>query len=239
MNDARVLKVTQAELAAHVTTADETHSVFSSDLKPLVITLGGGSPFEQVLPDGGLPRGAVVEVASVRALGRTTSFALAACRAAQEEAAQRLSENHSSYCAFVDPWSTLHAPAVVQRGVDPTRLLVVRPSLDELARVVVKMAERKVFSMIVVDLAAPPGACTGLDREVRLDRWGPVVRRLALAVERSATTVLLLTDRLAPRSMPLPVSLKIEFSSISSDRWAARIAKDRYGRVRGPVAIAS
>jgi hypothetical protein len=51
-------------------------------------------------------------------------------------------------------------------------------------------------------------------RHVDLNRWGTIVRRLALAVERSDTTVLLLTDTLAHRAMPLPVAMRIELEHV-------------------------
>ena len=92
---------------------------------------------DRLLPDGGLPRGAVVEVASQHGLGRATTFALLACAAAQADARLKSGNPRTTgaWCAFVDPWSTLHAPAVVEQGVDLSRLLVVRPPLDAIARV--------------------------------------------------------------------------------------------------------
>ena len=63
-----------------------------------------------LLPDGGLPRG-VVELAAPRALGGSTSVALAAVRSGQARA-------RSAWCAWIDPEGTLHAPGVVAAGVD-------------------------------------------------------------------------------------------------------------------------
>ncbi len=75
---------------------------------------------------------------------------------------------------------------------------------------------------------------------VRLDRWGAVVRRLALAIERSSTTVLLLTDALAPRAMPLPVAMRLELdrSSARSTQVRVRVAKERHGRVTAATEVA-
>src|SRR5450755_3671456 len=84
-----------------------------------------------ILPDGGLPRG-VVELTAPRALGGSTSVALEAVRAGQA----RLK---GAWCAWIDPEGTLHAPGVAAAGVDLTRMLVVRPLRAELARVVVKV----------------------------------------------------------------------------------------------------
>jgi len=192
-----------------------------------------------VLPDGGLPRGAVVELTSPRALGRATTIALRACAAAQADGRLRSGEAAVAkhpwvggvWCAFVDPWSTLHAPAVVARGVDATRLLVVRPPLGALSRVVVRLAESRVFSVIAVDTAGVPG--TGASGAVDLGRWATVVRRVALAVEQSDTTVILLTDAIVRRAMPLPVALRLEVEPKGPGLVSVRVAKERHGRLTG------
>ncbi len=227
--------------------------------KALPLRLGADpsrSALDAVLPDGGLPRGAVVELASPRVLGHATTLALRACSAAQSEARLRGGAGEhwmsgGAWCAFVDPWSTLHAPAVVASGVDPSRLLVVRTPLDALSRVVVRIAESRVFSVVAVDTAGVPGAASGRGADpqsVRLDRWATVVRRLALAVESTDTMVLLLTDATAHRSMPLPVALRLEIervatsgsangASAASPALQVRVAKDRYGRVAPPKTV--
>jgi hypothetical protein len=102
--------------------------------------------------------------------------------------------------------------------------------------------------VVVVDTSGVPGAARTPER---LDRWATTVRRLALAVERSPTIVLLVTDARAHRTMPLPVALRLELGASSSKgaiRSAApgqggppqlqlRVAKDRHGRVAAPVLI--
>jgi recombination protein RecA len=198
-------------------------------------TDGLGQTIDDVLPDGGLPRGAVVEIASPRMLGRSTAIALRACAAFQAEARLRSGGATSgAWCAFVDPWSTLHAPAVLASGVDPTRLLVVRSPIEALSRVAVRVAESRIFGVVVVDTSSVPGVASSSVPAVRLDRWGTVARRLSLAVERTDTTVVLLTDRAAPRTMPLPVALRLEVSSTLSGFIQLRVAKDRHGRVAPP-----
>jgi hypothetical protein len=208
--------------------------------RSLPVRFGG---LDEVLPDGGLPRGAVVELAAPYGLARATSIALAACAAAQEEARLRGGEGTTgAWCAWLEPTSeaatgtdkvSLFAPAVARAGVDLARLLVVRPSLDALARVAARAAQSRVFSVIVVDLAGVPGRRP----EVRLDRWVNPVRRLAMAVEGSETTIVLLTDAHAPRAMPLPVALRIEIDRAEEDVLMLRIAKDRRGRVAPAVAV--
>src|ERR1700722_3089150 len=103
-----------------------------------------------LLPDGGLPRG-VVELAAPRALGGSTSVALAAVRSGQARA-------RSAWCAWIDPEGTLHAPGVVAAGVDLDRLLVVRAPRAQLARVAVKVVGAGAFEVVVVDCDAVPGA---------------------------------------------------------------------------------
>jgi hypothetical protein len=200
--------------------------------RSLPVRFGG---LDEALPDGGLPRGAVVELAAPYGLARATSIALAACAAAQEEARLRGGEGTTgAWCAWLEPTNeaasdkvSLFAPAVARAGVDLARLLVVRPSLDALARVAARAAQSRVFSVIVVDLAGVPGRRP----EVRLDRWVNPVRRLAIAVEGLETTVILLTDDLTPRALPLPVALRIEVERAAPDRLRLTVAKDRRGRV--------
>ncbi len=204
---------------------------------------GGLATIDEALPDGGLPRGAVTEIASPRGLGRATTLALRACAAAQAEARLRSGSASTlgAWCAFVDPWGTLHAPAVVSIGVDPSRLLVVRSPVDALSRVVVRIAESRAFTVVVVDTAGVPGVVgvPGIVGGVgRLDRWGTVVRRLALAIERTDTSLLLLTDSTAHRAMPWPVALRIELERRAPGPLRLRVAKDRHGRVASPVPVA-
>ncbi|HEY4121181.1 MAG TPA: recombinase A [Byssovorax sp.] len=202
---------------------------------------------DALLPDGGVPRGAVVELASPGGLARATTLALAVCAAAQREATARGgAASAGAWCAWIEGAGSLFAPAAARAGVDLARLLVVRPPRadegrgaserprDLLGRVAVRVASSRVFSIVVVDAAGVPGA---LARE-RLDRWSTAVRRLALAVEGSDTSVLLLTDSRARRSLPLPVAMRIELERPAFDRVALRIAKERGGRVSTSSALA-
>jgi len=213
----------------------------------LPIVLGS---MDGALPDAGLPRGAVVEVASPRGLCRSTTVLLSACASAQAEARMRAASGSSSsgssasssstagaWCAWLDPSGTLSAGGAAGHGVDLSRLLLVRPPWSCLAKVAVRVVESHIFSVVVIDTVVTPG----LDvMPVRLERWSKVVRRLALAVEGSDTTVLLLTDRLAHRSMPLPVAMRIELVRHRQQRLTTasfRVAKDRYGRIGGSVPL--
>lgn len=189
---------------------------------------------DAALPEGGLPRGAVVELSAPQGLARATTLALALCASAQADARHRSSnETQGAWCAWLDPTATLFAPGAVRAGVDLDRLLVIRPGFEDLARVAVRVAQSHAFSVVVIDTAGVPG-CRG---ETRLDRWVTIVRRLALAVEGSDTTILLLTDANASRAMPLPAAMRIELERLAEDKLGLRVAKDRAGRVTGSCAI--
>lgn len=195
----------------------------------------GLRPVDETLPEGGVPRGAVVELSAPLGLSKTTTLALALCASAQNEAKLRGEANtEGAWCAFVDPQSTLFAPSVARLGVDLEKLLVVRPNVEDLARVAVRLASSGAFAVVVVDTVGVPGARV----ETQLARWVTTVRRLALAVEGSDTTVLLLTDASASRAMPLPTAMRIELQRATEEQLALRVAKDRRGRVTAPQSIA-
>jgi len=191
----------------------------------------GIDALDALLPDAGLPRGSVVELSVAGGAAFGSSLALAACRSAQVQA--RLQGHATAWCAFVDPTASLHAPAVAAMGVDLERLLVVRPPLEALSRVAVRLAESRIFTVVVVDLLGVPGAATS----VPLNRWVRGVRRLALATASTDGCVLLLTAREAPRPLPLPVALRLELQRVGRSRLRLQIAKDRQGRLSGPYRI--
>lgn len=187
---------------------------------------------DELLPDGGLLRGGVVELCVSGAAAGATRVALAACRAAQVEGRERGGD--TPWCAFVDASSTLHGPGVVEAGVALERLLVVRPPLEALSRVSLRVAESRAFALVVIDTMGVPGRSL----EVSLGTWPRVVRRLAMAVEGTAASVLLITDARASRPLPLPVAQRIELSRPSEHELAVRVAKDKHGRVLSPKKIA-
>jgi recombination protein RecA len=194
----------------------------------------GLRPVDAALPEGGLPRGVVVELSAPQGLARATTLALALCASAQADARHRgENDTQGAWCAWLDPTATLFAPGALRAGVDLERLLVIRPGSDDLARVAVRVAQSHAFSVVVIDTAGVPGS----RGETRLDRWVTIVRRLALAVEGSDTTVLLLTDANASRAMPLPAAMRIELERLAEDKLGLRVAKDRAGRVTGSCAI--
>src|SRR6266498_643553 len=189
-----------------------------------------GPPLSSVLPEGGFPRGAVVELTSPANLGHGLSVALAACAASQRASVERGRE--MAWCAFLDPDHTLFGPAAQSSGVGLDRFLVLYPPRHLLAKVAVRVALSRIFSVIVVDVASIPGvASKGPYRFESMDTWSKVARRLALAIEKTPTTLFLLTRTEASRPSALPVAMRVELENDGTDRLFVRIAKDRFGRV--------
>jgi recombination protein RecA len=179
---------------------------------------------DAVLPDGGFLRGGVVELAMGEG-APATSLALSAC-----EALQRSHQSQGRalpWCAFVDPSNTLYAPGVIESGVRPERLLVVRPPLEALSRTLLKLAKSPAFELIVVDTIGVPGAHLRL----ALDNWPRLVRRLSLEVQGTERSIVLLTDRTLPRALPLPVAQRIDVTRPARDRLMVQVSKDRRGQI--------
>ena len=197
---------------------------------------------DAALPQGGLPQGSVIELMALGASGAATSFALCACRAAQQAGEHWRSgsglESPRPWCAFIDPSASLFAPGVARLGVDLSRLLVVQPHPDAVERVAIRIAEAKAVSLLVVDLR---GALDGRggwgERAVSSQRWQRTVRRLALAIKQLSTTILLITSAGQRRALPLPVAMRLELSRAGADSVELRVGKERSGRVSSARAI--
>jgi hypothetical protein len=185
----------------------------------------GIAELDELLPDGGLLRGSVVELCAAGEGALGTSLGLAACAQAQAEARAR--GNHTPWCAFVDPSGTLYGPGVAAAGVELSRLLVVRPALPALSRVALRLAESEAFAVVVIDLTGVVGERVA----VPLGTWPRVVRRLAMAVEGTGHSVLLLTREADRRPLPLPVAQRIEVARPTADKLMVRLAKDQRGRI--------
>jgi hypothetical protein len=197
------------------------HGGDSHGSSPKVLPVGLPS-FDAALPEGGVPRGAVVELTSFRGLSRVTTVALSLCASAQALARLRAGgSTRGAWCAWLDPSGSLSAWAAAERGVELERLLVVRAPWERLAKVAARVVESRVFGVVVVDTVPTlgggeegasqgGGASGGVEsgrRERRRgegsrqgERWVRLVRRLALAAEGSDTTVLLLTEPSHPES---------------------------------------
>lgn len=191
----------------------------------------GIEALDAVLPGGGLPRGLVIELAVAGGASLATTLALRAFRSAQREA--ELAGGQAPWCAFVDPARSLFAPGVAAAGVRLDRLLVIRPSLEALGRAALRVVESRAFAVVAIDTLGVPGN----ELDVALGSWPRIVRRLAMAIDGTQGTVLLLTDRDARRPLPLPVAQRIELMRPSEGELSVRIAKDRRGRVSSPKTI--
>jgi recombination protein RecA len=206
---------------------------FAQPAEGSVNGLSFGLPeLDRIMPDGGLPRGSVVELCASGEGALGTSLALRACAQAQAELRERA--GRTPWCAFVDPSGTLYGPGVLAAGVELSRLLVVRSPLAALSRVALRLAESEAFAVVVVDLAGVVGERVG----VSLGTWPRVVRRLAMAIEGTGHSVLLLTRAADRRPLPLPVAQRLEVTRPSADKLTVRIAKDQRGRVSSPHTIA-
>jgi len=195
----------------------------------------GWSAFDALMPDGGLPRAAVVELAAPRALGGATMVAMRAVRAAQER-------DPRAWCAWIDPDATLYGPGLARAGIDLSRLLVVRPPRAEIGRTAVKVVASQAFDVVVADVdpidgaggepitASPVPTRAPKRRGTKAKSPEVIVRKLALAAEESGTTVVLVTDASRPRHVTWPVALRLELAR-RPQALAVRVAKDRGGRM--------
>ncbi len=106
------------------------------------------------------------------------------------------------WCAFLDPSGTLYAPGVAAAGVELERLLVVRPSVEALSRVALRIVESGACAVTIVDLL---GVSLGQSLSVNLTASGcAVVRRLAMGVDGTPNSVILLTDAAEQRPLRCP-----------------------------------
>jgi len=200
----------------------------------------GNPALDALLPDGGLSWGQVIELC-VAQPSYATSISLLACARAQQEGLQ--ATGAMPWCAFFDPFASLYAPGAAQAGVNLERLLVIRPPLDALARLAVRVVEARAFALIVVDTFSftgdpvAKGAGKGV-AQINLAKWANVVRRLNGVVANTHSSVLLITDKNAYRPLPLPVALRLDLSCNSPGLLKAEIAKEKYGRISQSRTIA-
>lgn len=201
---------------------------FANASKGLPSGLGLGWPeLEACLPDQGLARGHVVQLAALHPGALATTLALKACAEAQHQGHALGTE--VPWCAYIDPSKSLHAPGVAEFGLRLDRLLVVTPEPQALASVALRVVRSSVFAVVAVDLSGG----FGFNGVRSLNPWVRAVRQMALALEGQRTVVLLLTDANSRSSLPLPVAQRIELRRSHSHQLDLRVAKDRWGRVSG------
>lgn len=199
---------------------------------------------DTILPSGGLPTGKVIELSLSGGAACGTQMALWACRAAQQQAQLNGTE---SWCAFIDPSASLHAPGVLSNGVSLTRLLVLRPAFEDVERVALRLSEANVFSVIIIDLVGVPWLSARaaarstrpgpqLELNAKRQNWNRTVRQLALRLEHTQACVIVLTDAEAHRSLPLPVALRLHMRA-DARGVSLQVVKESQGRVgaRGTV----
>src|SRR5262249_52213977 len=68
--------------------------------------------------------------------------------------------------------------------------------------------------------------------------WSKVTRRLALAVEKTNTTLFLLTGSEVARTSALPAAMRVELENEGPQSLLVRITKERFGRVSSSRRIA-
>lgn len=173
----------------------------------------------RALPDGGFPIG-VTELSSRAALGGTTLILSQAIALAQREP--------EVSCAWVDPEGTLHAPGLMQQGVELQRLLVVQPPRERLQAISVRIARSGAVALLAVDFHPVGGKSPPPPPRQQEDRW---VRRLQLACEEGSTAALLVTDARVKQAAMLPVALKVQLEHVAPSRMLVTVLKERSGRV--------
>jgi recombination protein RecA len=188
--------------------------------------------FESLRPEQGLLRGQVTELCVARSGGMAASLALCACREAQRQGLA-LSSNEGHWCAYIDPSASLYAPGVQALGVRLDRLLVVRPPLESLASVTLRLVRSQVCALVVIDTAGVPGHPLNVD----LGAWVRVVRQMNLGLEGSEASVLLITDENARRPMALPVARRIELRRLNAEQLRLQITRDRFRETSRPEVI--
>lgn len=183
----------------------------------------------QLRAEQGLLRGQVNELCVARSGGQATTLALSACVQAQRQGLA-LGSNEGHWCAFVDPSASLYAPGAQALGVRLDRLLVVRPPLESLTAVTLRLVRSQVCVLVVVDTAGVPGHPLNVD----LGAWVRVVRQMTVALEGTLSSVLLLTDAGARRPLSLPVARRIELHRPNPEQLSLTITRDRFRESASP-----
>jgi hypothetical protein len=175
----------------------------------------------RALPDGGFPIG-ITELTSLRALGGATLI-ISQVIALKQRADAEVS------CAWLDPEGTLHAPGLMQQGVELPRLLVVQPPRERLQAIAVRVARSGAVAVLAIDFHPVGGKRAPVPvRGPKEERW---VRRLQLACEEGGTAALLVTDARARTEGHLPVALKLSLEHVAPQRLVVTVEKERAGRV--------
>ena len=141
-----------------------------------------GSPLDAILPQGGLPRGAITEMHGPIGAGRMRVALLALIGAAK-----------SGRGAVVDPMAMFYPPAAAALGMPLERMLLVRPRDPARAAWAAEQIARSGVAICVVVIDA------------RVD--DAHARRLLRAAETGQTALVLLAER--PTGLPVALSLNV------------------------------
>jgi hypothetical protein len=207
----------------------------------------GLAPLDRALAEGGLPLGVSV-LSSPRGVGGAGEVAV--------RALAQLQASRPCLTAWVDPSQSLFAPGLLRRGVDLSRLVVVRPSSENRAMAALELVASGAFAAVVVDLDDPWGGATSEpapalagehEAEARaalrraLAQEERLLRRLTEASKKAGTAVLLLADSARRRSAPLPAALRLTCTMPSLHTLVVHIDHDRRGappqRVTVPLTL--
>jgi len=165
--------------------------------------LPSGRPeVDALLPGGGFPCGSVTDLVGGPASGKT-ELALRALREAQESGA---------FAAYVDGRGELYPPAAVALGIDPARLLIVRPPAGE--RGGGEACREAMGGLWAAEALLASGAFAAVAVDVSLRPVPPrraeaMLRRLRSAAEKGGAAALRLG---APRDPSTPAALRLELS---------------------------
>ncbi len=170
---------------------------------------------DAALPGGGFPRGALSELSGGPASGKTAvALALVAALA------------HEELAAYVDGRGELYPPAAAARGVDLTRLLVVRPAAATLAHGQGREAPDVRAGLWAAEALLASGAFAAVVIDVapaRLPGADAVARRLQAAAERGGAVGLWLAPG---KGLRIPAAVRIELAAEGS-RIVARAVGGR------------
>ena len=164
------------------------------------VFLSSGWPeVDALLPGGGFPRGALAHLVGGPASGKTR---LALCTLREAQAGGGL-------VAFVDGSGELYPPAAVVLGVDPVRLLIVRPGAGRGAEAERREALPGLWAAEAL-LASCAFAAVAIDvplRGVPAARAEAMLRRLRSAAEKGGAAALWISP---PGGASLPAGLRLE-----------------------------
>jgi hypothetical protein len=127
---------------------------------------------DELLPERGIPRGKLTEVAGRCSSGKTSLvFALVRQTLEQKEGV-----------AWVDPWKAFYAPSAAHAGIPLEKLLLIQPpKVTEIFRAAEHLVRSGAFALVVLDAVGLPG------RGVT----SPLFRLSRLALRKRAAVVLL------------------------------------------------